>query len=178
MSRTLAVHSIGLVELYTLMNALNQCGPMESRKSRLMMSVFWYHMQAPGSPEDTSFHRCMDWLFLEWAMKSWDDSPKPSMGACRDAVKVLSASVPMCSLAGKAEWKPRCRILRHMRQSTSPFRFADPPAVYVGQSDNEDGFERWISCNHRLIYHYDHYVSAEAAQYVKSGSGGRMVGQV
>lgn len=26
--------------------------------------------------------------------------------------------------------------------------------------DHEDEFERWIGCNHRLIYHYDHYVTA------------------
>ena len=26
--------------------------------------------------------------------------------------------------------------------------------------DDEDEFERWIGCNHRLIYHYDHYVTA------------------
>ena len=52
----------------------------------------------------------MDWLFLEWSQKSWNDNPKSSMGAVK--------------------------------------------------SDNEHGFERWISCNHRLIYHYDHYVTA------------------
>lgn len=64
----------------------------------------------PGSAEDKAFHDCMDWLFLEWSIKSWDDNPKSSMGAVK--------------------------------------------------TDNEDGFESWISCNHRLIYHYDHYVTA------------------
>ena len=64
----------------------------------------------PGSAEDTVFNECMDWLFLEWSQKSWNDNPKSSMGSVK--------------------------------------------------SDNEDGFERWISCNHRLIYHYDHYVTA------------------
>lgn len=28
------------------------------------------------------------------------------------------------------------------------------------KTDNEDEFEKWIACNHRLIYHYDHYVTA------------------
>jgi hypothetical protein len=65
----------------------------------------------PGSAEDTAFNECMDWLFLEWSIKSWDD----------DRSKSLMGSV---------------------------------------RADNEDGFERWISCNHRLIYHYDHYVTA------------------
>jgi len=38
---------------------------------------------APGSAEDTDFHACMDWLFLEWSMKTWDDNPKSSMGAVK-----------------------------------------------------------------------------------------------
>ena len=35
-----------------------------------------------------------------------------------------------------------------------------PPATLGAAEDHEDEFERWIGCNHRLIYHYDHYVTA------------------
>jgi hypothetical protein len=33
-------------------------------------------------------------------------------------------------------------------------------AAGSNKHDDEDEFERWIGCNHRLIYHYDHYVTA------------------
>lgn len=41
-------------------------------------------------------------------------------------------------------------------------RFDDNPATpnALKSPDNEAAFEKWISCNHRLIYHYDHYVTA------------------
>lgn len=35
----------------------------------------------------------------------------------------------------------------------------DNPKAKV-QNEGEEKFEQWIGCNHRLIYHYDHYVTA------------------